>query len=431
MNFEKFNLHANITAGVRAHGYNQPTPIQSQSIPPILEGKDVLGLAQTGTGKTAAFVLPILQRLMHGRRGVVRALIIAPTRELTEQTHHAIGRLGGKTRLRSATIYGGVSILPQISALRRGVDMVSACPGRLLDHISRGTIDLSTVEVLVLDEADLMFDMGFFPDIKRIVKQLPVRRQTLLFSATMPDDVLSLATETMKDPVRVQIGHTAPADTVSHTFYPVETHLKTALLKHLLSSTETGPVLVFTRTKMRATSVGQKLARAGFNAIALHGNLSQNKRQEALDGFRSGRYKVLVATDVAARGIDVCGVSHVINYDIPDTERAYTHRIGRTGRACNTGDAFTFVTSRDKEPAYSIMRVLGNKLRHRTIEALGAGSSPDEGDAVRRHGRGRFANRSRSAVGRPGRRHNSAHHASVPGGSRGHDRMDRERALAV
>jgi ATP-dependent RNA helicase RhlE len=246
----------------------------------------------------------------------------------------------------------------------------------------------------------------------------------------MPDDVLSLATETMKDPVRVQIGHTAPADTVSHTFYPVETHLKTALLKHLLSSTETGPVLVFTRTKMRATSVGQKLARAGFNAIALHGNLSQNKRQEALDGFRSGRYKVLVATDVAARGIDVCGVSHVINYDIPDTERAYTHRIGRTGRACNTGDAFTFVTNSDKEPAHSIMRVLGDKLRHRTIKALDAGSSPDEGDAVRRHGGGRFANRSRSAAGRPGRRRNPAH-SSVPGGSRGNDRIGRERALAV
>lgn len=404
MNFEKFNLHANIAAGVRANGYSVPTPIQSQSIPPILEGKDVLGLAQTGTGKTAAFVLPILQRLVQGHRGVVRALIIAPTRELTEQTYQAIGLLGGKTRLRSASIYGGVSILPQISALRRGVDIVSACPGRLLDHINRGTINLSTIEVLVLDEADLMFDMGFFPDIKKIVKQLPARRQTLLFSATMPDDVLSLAKETMKDPVRVQIGHTAPADTVAHTFYPVETHLKTALLKHILSTTETGPVLVFTRTKMRATSVGYKLARAGYQAIALHGNLSQNKRQEALDGFRNGRYKVLVATDVAARGIDVCGVSHVINYDIPETALAYTHRIGRTGRACKTGDAFTFVTSRDKDPAYSITRVLGDKLRHCVMGDLGIDSSPDEREAVQRHDRGTFANRNRSARHRPGRR---------------------------
>lgn len=402
MNFEKFNLHANIAAGIRANGYIAPTPIQSQSIPPILEGKDVLGLAQTGTGKTAAFALPILQRLVHGRRGVVRALILAPTRELTEQTHQAIGLLGEKTRLRSASIYGGVSILPQISALRRGVDIVSACPGRLLDHLNRGTINLSTIEVLVLDEADLMFDMGFFPDIKKIVKQLPARRQTLLFSATMPEDVLSLAKETMKDPVRVQIGHAAPADTVAHTFYPVETHLKTALLKHILSTTETGPVLVFTRTKMRASSVGHKLALAGYHAIALHGNLSQNKRQEALDGFRNGKYKVLVATDVAARGIDVCGVSHVINYDIPETALAYTHRIGRTGRACKTGDAFTFVTSRDKDPAYSITRILGNKLRHCATGDVGIDSSPLEREAVQRHDRGTFAHRNRSARHRPG-----------------------------
>jgi len=404
MNFEKFNLHANIAAGIRANGYTVPTPIQSQSIPPILEGKDVLGLAQTGTGKTAAFVLPILQRLVHGRRGTIRALIIAPTRELTEQTHQAIGILGGKTRLRSTSIYGGVSILPQIGALRRGVDIVSACPGRLLDHINRGTINVATVEVLVLDEADLMFDMGFFPDIKKIVQQLPARRQTLLFSATMPDDVLSLAKETMNHPVRVQIGHIAPADTVAHTFYPVETHLKTELLKRILGTTETGPVLVFTRTKLRAASVGHKLARAGYQAIALHGNLSQNKRREALDGFRNGRYKVLVATDVAARGIDVCGVSHVINYDIPETALAYTHRIGRTGRACKTGDAFTFVTRRDKDPAYSITRILGDKLRHRVMRDLGVDCPPVESKAVHRCDRGRFADRNRSARHRSGRR---------------------------
>ena len=260
-NFEKFNLHSHISTGVKASGYTVPTPIQRQSIPPILEGKDVLGLAQTGTGKTAAFVLPILQRLMQGSRGIVRALIIAPTRELTEQTHQSICLLGKKTRLRSASIYGGVNIQPQISKLSRGVDIVSACPGRLLDHINRRTINLSHIEVLVLDEADLMFDMGFFPDIKKILRKLPTGRQTLLFSATMPDDVKSLANEIMEDPVRVQVGHTAPADTVSHTFYPVETHLKTSLLKNILNSTETGPVLVFTRTKMRAKSVGYKLER--------------------------------------------------------------------------------------------------------------------------------------------------------------------------
>ena len=369
-NFEKFNLHSHISTGVKASGYTVPTPIQRQSIPPILEGKDVLGLAQTGTGKTAAFVLPILQRLMQGSRGIVRALIIAPTRELTEQTHQSVCLLGKKTRLRSASIYGGVNIQPQISKLSRGVDIVSACPGRLLDHINRRTINLSHIEVLVLDEADLMFDMGFFPDIKKILRKLPTGRQTLLFSATMPDDVKSLANEIMEDPVRVQVGHTAPADTVSHTFYPVETHLKTSLLKNILNSTETGPVLVFTRTKMRAKSVGYKLERSGYNVTALHGNLSQNKRQKALDGFRSGRYKIMVATDVAARGIDVCGVSHVINYDIPESALAYTHRIGRTGRACKTGDAFTFVTSKDKSPAFSITRVLGNKLKYCVMEGF-------------------------------------------------------------
>ena len=368
MNFEKFNLHSNITAGVQASGYTVPTPIQMQSIPPIMEGKDVLGLAQTGTGKTAAFVLPILQRLVQGPRGIVRALIIAPTRELTEQTHQAIGILGRKTRLRSTTIYGGVNIQPQISTLRRGVDIVSACPGRLLDHINRRTIDLSRIEVLVLDEADLMFDMGFLPDIKKILKKLPAGRQALLFSATMPEEVKSLANQIMENPVRVQIGRTTPADTVSHTFYPVETHLKTALLKNILNTTETGPVLVFTRTKMRAKTIGYKLEKLGYDATALHGNMSQNKRQRALDGFRSGRYKILVATDVAARGIDVRGVSHVINYDIPESANAYTHRIGRTGRACETGDAFTFVTSQDKGPAFSITRVLGNKLKHCVME---------------------------------------------------------------
>jgi len=397
MNFEKFNLHSNISAGVQAIGYTVPTPIQLQSIPPILNGKDVLGLAQTGTGKTAAFVLPILQRLIQGPRGVVRALIIAPTRELTEQTHQAIGVLGRKTRLRSATIYGGVNIQPQISTLRRGVDIVSACPGRLLDHLNRGTIDLSGVEVLVLDEADLMFDMGFLPDIKKILKRLPAGRQALLFSATMPDAVRSLANQILKDPVRVQIGPTTPADTVSHTFYPVETHLKTALLKNILNTTETGPVLVFTRTKMRAKTIGNKLEKSGYDATALHGNMSQNKRQRALDGFRSGRYKILVATDVAARGIDVRGVSHVINYDIPESANAYTHRIGRTGRACETGDAFTFVTSMDKGPAFSITRVLGNKLKHCVMEDFDSSSPVLERKTVRKSHGAHRNNTNRSA----------------------------------
>lgn len=409
MNFEKFNLHSNINAGVRAIGYTVPTPIQLQSIPPILEGKDVLGLAQTGTGKTAAFVLPILQRLVHGPRGIARALIIAPTRELTEQTHQVIGLLGRKTRLRSTSIYGGVSIQPQISTLRRGVEIVSACPGRLLDHINRMTINLSRIEMLVLDEADRMFDMGFLPDIRKILKHLPEGRQTLLFSATMPDDIKSLANEILENPVRIQIGHTTPADTVSHTFYPVETHHKTALLKNILSTTQTGPVLVFTRTKLRAKSVGYKLEKSGYDATALHGNMSQNKRQKALDGFRCGRYKILVATDVAARGIDVRNVSHVINYDIPESANAYTHRIGRTGRACENGDAFTFVTSKDKGSAFSITRVLGNKLKHCVMENLDGASSERERKSVHKHNPAQHENKNRFSKPKPRNRPKPKH----------------------
>ncbi len=370
MNFEMFNLHSRINAGVEALGYTEPTPIQSESIPPIMDGSDVIGIAQTGTGKTAAFVLPILQRLMPGPPRRVRALIIAPTRELTEQTHEAIGQLGRKTRLRSLSIYGGVSIEPQIKTLRKGVDIISACPGRLLDHLYRKTINLSQIEVLVLDEADRLFDMGFLPDIRKIIKHLPSARQTLLFSATMPNEVNDLANEILQDPVKVQVGHTAPATTVSHTFYPVEIHLKTNLLKNILDNTKTGPVLVFTRTKLRAKSVARQLEQSGYNVTSLHSDLSQNIRRKALDGFRNGRYGILVATDVAARGIDVEGISHVINYDIPETANGYTHRIGRTGRACKTGEAFTFVTIKDRAPEYSIKRVLGDKLKYEKLEGF-------------------------------------------------------------
>ncbi len=378
MSFEKFNFHGKILAGVEALGYTEPTAIQAQSIPPILAGSDVMGLAQTGTGKTAAFVLPILQRLIQGPRRKVRALIIAPTRELIEQTHKFIGQLGRRTGLRSLSVYGGVNIRPQITALSRGVDIVSACPGRLLDHIQRGTIDVSHIDVLVLDEADNMFDMGFLPDIKKIVSYLPLQRQTLLFGATMPEDIKALANKVLTDPVRVQIGHTAPVASVAHAFYPVETDRKTDLLKSILDNNEIGPVLVFTRTKMRAKRVAQQLDRSGYDATALHGDLSQNNRQKALDDFGRGRYKILVATDVAARGIDVRGISHVINYDIPDTVDAYTHRIGRTGRASETGDAFTFVTGSDTGPASSIKRVLGNRVKHCVMEGFACSSSAGE-----------------------------------------------------
>ncbi|RII26646.1 MAG: RNA helicase [Geobacter sp.] len=370
MQFKKFNLHPNVAAGVTAAGYVEPTPIQTQAIPVVMEGRDVMGLAQTGTGKTAAFALPILNRLMQGDRGHVRALVVAPTRELAEQIHESIVALGKQTRIRSVTVYGGVNINPQIDKLKRGVEVVVACPGRLLDHIGQGTIDLSRLEVLVLDEADQMFDMGFFPDIRRILKQLPPKRQTLLFSATMPDEIRKLAHEVLADPVTVQVGNTAPPVTVSHALYPVEQHLKTPLLLEILHHTDTESVLIFTRTKHRAKRLGEQLEKAGYKAASLQGNLSQNRRQAALDGFRDGTFQILVATDIAARGIDVSQVSHVFNYDIPDTAEAYVHRIGRTGRAAKSGDAFTLVTSEDGVMVRTIERKLNATIERRKVEGF-------------------------------------------------------------
>jgi ATP-dependent RNA helicase RhlE len=370
MEFSEFNFHPRIMSGITAADFVTPTPIQARTIQPALENKDVMGLAQTGTGKTAAFVLPILQRLINGPRGHIRALIIAPTRELAEQTHDTCRTLGRKTGLRCATVYGGVSMSSQMNKLRKGIDIVIACPGRLLDYINRRVIKLSKLEVLVLDEADRMLDMGFLPDIKMIIKHIPRSRQTLLFSATMPEGIRKLANDILQSPVTVQIDHSVPVNTVSHALYSVDQHLKTGLLLKLLGKTDTESVLVFTRTKHRARRVGEQLGKAGYRAASLQGNLSQNKRQEALTGFRNGRYQVLVATDIAARGIDVSCISHVINFDIPDTTDAYTHRIGRTGRAAKTGDAFTFITREDEQMVRSIERVLGEKVERRTLEGF-------------------------------------------------------------
>ncbi len=370
MSFNKFNFHPHVAAGVRAAGYVAPTPIQEQAIPPVMSGRDVMGLAQTGTGKTAVYALPILHRLMCGGRGQVRALIIAPTRELAEQINEAINTLGRKTGIRSVSIYGGVGINPQLQKLKKGVEIVVACPGRLLDHIDRRTINLSGLEVLVVDEADQMFDMGFMPSIRQILKHIPRKRQTLLFSATMPDEIKKLARELLHDPVTVQVGKTAPPVLVSHALYPVEQHLKTAMLLELLHRTDTESVLVFTRTKHRAKRLGEQLSKAGFRTASLQGNLSQNKRQSAMEGFRDGTYQILVATDIAARGIDVNRISHVINYDISDTPEAYIHRIGRTGRAEKSGDAFTLVTRDDTATVRAIERILGSPLRRNTIDGF-------------------------------------------------------------
>jgi ATP-dependent RNA helicase RhlE len=367
MTFETFNLHQDINTAIAEQGYSSPMPIQEKAIPPILEGRDVMGLAQTGTGKTAAFVLPLLQHLLVGPRRRLRALILAPTRELAAQTHETIKALGRYTRLRSVVIYGGVNMDPQIKALKRGAEIIVACPGRLLDHMSRKNIDLSTVETLVIDEADRMFDMGFLPDIRRIVKQLPQKRQNLLFSATMPEDIRRLVAGMLHDAVTVHINHTKPVASISHVLYPVEQHLKTALLKELLKHTKTDSVLVFTRTKHRAQRLAEQLGHSGFSTTCLQGNLSQNQRQQAIEGFRNGNYKILVATDIAARGIDVSAITHVINYDMPDTADAYTHRIGRTGRVSRSGEAFTFVTSEDTSMAYTIECILGAALEHKTM----------------------------------------------------------------
>ncbi|MCZ2113613.1 MAG: DEAD/DEAH box helicase [Anaerolineae bacterium] len=376
--FDAFNLDPRIRAGIDAAGYTVPTPIQQQAIPLVLEGRDVLGLAQTGTGKTAAFMLPILQRLTRGPLRRPRALIIAPTRELAEQINQAATALGARTKVRSTAIYGGVGKGPQVAAIKRGTEIIVACPGRLLDHIGEGNIDLSTIEVLVLDEADRMLDMGFLPDIKRILRYVPQRQQTMLFSATMPNDIRGLADEILTRPETVQVDVIAPAKTVSHALYPVPETLKAKLLHAMLERTATSRVLVFTRTKHRAKRLALDLDKRGYRVAALQGNMSQNRRQAAMDGFRGGKYDILVATDIAARGIDVSEISHVFNYDMPDTVDAYTHRIGRTGRAAATGEAVTFAVQDDETMVRDIERVLGKPIERRRLEGFDYGAFSPE-----------------------------------------------------
>jgi ATP-dependent RNA helicase RhlE len=372
--FEPFGLHPQLVQAVTDLGFRNPTPIQSAAIPVLLSGKDAIGQAQTGTGKTAAFMLPILDRLARGGpRGRVRALVLAPTRELAEQIHQATIAFSENMKLRSVAIYGGVGKGPQIKALRRGAEIVVACPGRLLDLMGDGLIDLSRVDVFVLDEADRMCDMGFLPDVRRIVRQLPTHRQSLFFSATMPKEARELAKTILHNPVSVQIGSTAPVKTVSHALYPIHQRMKKKLLLALLDQTATGRVLVFTRTKYRARNLARDLSRKGLRAAALQGNMSQNQRRRAMGGFRKGKFDLLVATDIASRGIDVIEITHVINFDMPDTVDAYTHRIGRTGRARETGEAFTFATPDDVAMVRSIERLLGYEINRRKVDGFDYG----------------------------------------------------------
>jgi len=370
LSFKTFSFHPQINAGIFTAGYNTPTPIQTQAIPAIQSGNDVLGLAQTGTGKTAAFVLPILDRLLKGPRGKIRALILSPTRELAEQTYQAIKQLGSQTGLRSMTIYGGVNASTQIRTLRAGIEIVVACPGRLLDLRQQGVIDLRNIEILVLDEADQMFDMGFLPSIRKIISYIPSNRQTLLFSATMPTEIRKLATEMLENPVTFEIRISKPIETINHAIYSIDQSQKLDMLLQLMPERGNGKILVFTRTKHRAKKLAIQLSQAGFKSTSLQGNLSQAKRDEAMNAFRKGHVKILVATDIAARGIDVSQVSHVINFDIPDTVEAYTHRTGRTGRMENLGTALTFVTREDFQMVRSIERVLGERLEHRDTKGF-------------------------------------------------------------
>jgi ATP-dependent RNA helicase RhlE len=363
--FPQFPFAPSIQRGIAALGFQSPRPIQAETIPAALDGRDILGLAQTGTGKTAAFALPILERLNTKRRPGPRALILAPTRELAMQIHAEIEALARFTGIRSITVFGGVSASPQIRGLRDRPEIVVACPGRLLDLMQQGVAKLDNVEILVLDEADHMFDIGFLPNVRRIVKALPPKRQNLLFSATMPAEVRVLTRELLDRPHVVELAHSKPAETIEHAVYDVTADRKFDLLRHLLAEDGFTSAIVFLRTKHRARRIALQLGRLGHAAVAMQGNMSQPQRERAMRGFREGKFDVLVATDIAARGIDVANVSHVINFDVPDTPDAYTHRIGRTGRAERSGKAFTLVCGEDRAAVRDIERKLGKPIPRR------------------------------------------------------------------
>ena len=367
MSFTTFGLSDHILQGVHAAGHTSPTPIQSLALRPALAGKDIIASAQTGTGKTAAFVLPILHRLAdtptrQQRTREPMALVLTPTRELAQQVQDAAATYGRFLSLHTVSIYGGVSVETQIKLLRQGADIVVATPGRLLDHLQRGTIDLSKIQVLVLDEADRMLDMGFINDVRKIIGRIPKERQTLLFSATLSGDVATLAGSILRDPQTLEIGERHnPVEAISQHFYEAPREGKMELLTHALNAETMHSVLVFSRTKHGADKISRRLDRSGIASVAIHSNRTQAQRERALEGFKRGKYRVLVATDIAARGIDVNGISHVINFDVPLYAEDYIHRIGRTGRAGATGEAITFVSRDEKEYLQRIERFTGKK----------------------------------------------------------------------
>jgi ATP-dependent RNA helicase RhlE len=372
--FNKFGLSDPLVKGILATGYTAPTEIQTQAMPPAIQGRDIIGCAQTGTGKTAAFVLPMLNRLGHEKNpknNAPRSLILTPTRELAIQIEKAILDYSRYLDIRTLAVYGGVDIMAQIKKLRRGVDIIIATPGRLMDHMQRGNINFKYIEVLVIDEADRMFDMGFINDVRKIVSALPHKRQTMLFSATISKEVQALTEGIQQSPVLIQIGQQRnPADTVTQHIYPVDKEQKKNLLLHLLQNVNMYSVLVFSRTKHGADKICRHLDKAGVSSVAIHSNRTQNQRQRALEGFRAGKYQVMVATDIAARGIDVDNISHVVNYDVPAYAEDYIHRIGRTGRAEATGDAITFVSRDEEQYLFKIEKYIGCKFKAEKCEGF-------------------------------------------------------------
>jgi len=403
--FVQFGLHKSIMRGITDAGFSQPRPIQREAIAPAQEGQDVLGLAQTGTGKTAAFALPLIDSILRYRPRHISALVLAPTRELANQIAEEIEVLAKHTKVSFTTVYGGTSMGKQIKTVRRRPDIIVGCPGRVLDLMQQGHLDLSDLDTLVLDEADHMFDMGFLPDIKKIVSRLPEDRQNLLFSATMPKDIRKLADEMLYQPFVVELADETPASTIDHGLYNIKESSKKDLLDQLLDSDDCHTAIIFTRTKHRAKRLAQQLERQGHRSIALQGNMSQSQRDRAMRGFREGRYDILVATDIAARGIDVEKVSHVINFDVPNTPEAYTHRIGRTGRSEMEGMAFTFVTGSDIGWLRATERKIGSKIER--LQADGFPPDFSEADTTSRGGRSgrnhRSGGRGRGSSQGPGR----------------------------
>jgi ATP-dependent RNA helicase RhlE len=397
MPFSKFPLHTDLLRGVKELGFQRPTPIQDQAIPPAAAGKDLLACAMTGSGKTAAFLLPILHRVMGKPRGTTRALVLTPTRELAAQIQAHLEELAVHTPITGAAVYGGVGMGPQEHAFRSRVDVIIATPGRLLDHLRYPYARFTGLEVLVIDEADRMLDMGFLPDIRRILRQLPARRQTLFFSATMPREIATLAREMLHDPVTINLERrSAPAVGITQAVYPVAAELKSSLLVELLNRDIIADAIVFTRTKHRANRLADFLERHGVSTARIHGNRSQGQRTSALEGFKAGRHRILVATDIVARGIDVEALGHVINFDVPQDPDAYIHRVGRTARAEATGDAFTLVAPDEEQDMRAIERVVGKPLPRVTL--------PGFDYAKKTHERLEIPLRERLAVARAARR---------------------------